>query len=84
MHSETSKGYNGKANTMSKTKKEPKCLRVVKIECETATLFRHMCNIASANPNVAGARLGALGEFFVTDESRFRFLKEAHGAKELA
>lgn len=61
---------------------EPKCLRVAKIECATPADYRWMREQATANPQVAGARLGLLGEFYVVDEERFAHLKQAAGATE--
>ena len=65
------------------SKKEAKCIRVARIECETPHDFRRMRQMAAASPTVAGARLGLLGEFLITNEARFRYLKEAYGAKEI-
>lgn len=68
---------------MTKSKKEPKCVRVARIECATPADYRHMRQLATQNPNIAGARLGLLGEFLITDEERFTYLKQACAATEL-
>ena len=68
---------------MDKQAKEPKCIRVARIECETSRNFRGMHRMAATHPKIAGARNGELGEFFVTDEYRFRLLCEAYGGKEM-
>ena len=58
------------------------CVRVARIRCETPKEFREMRALCANSPVTAGARVGALGEFLITNEERFRVTKNAYGARE--